>query len=134
MRGLSGSGKSTLVNAISELYDMQDPVICSADHYFIDENGIYRFDPGRLRDAHEASQFLMKNSCEDGKKLIIVDNTHIQAWEMRPYFNNANRASFTYKVDIKYGFGIENFQFLPAGVARAGLGIAFDRNEPFKIP
>jgi len=100
MRGLSGSGKSTLVNAISELYDMQDPVICSADHYFIDENGIYRFDPGRLRDAHEASQFLMKNSCEDGKKLIIVDNTHIQAWEMRPYFNNANRASFTYKVIV----------------------------------
>ena len=42
MRGLPGSGKSTLVNAITEVYKMQDPVICSADHYFINENGIYR--------------------------------------------------------------------------------------------
>ena len=42
MRGLPGSGKSTLVKAISEFYEMQDPVICSADNYFTDENGIYK--------------------------------------------------------------------------------------------
>ena len=42
MRGLPGSGKSTLVNAISKVYDSETPVICSADHYFIDENGVYR--------------------------------------------------------------------------------------------
>ena len=42
MRGLPGSGKSTLVNAISKVYDGETPVICSADHYFVDENGVYR--------------------------------------------------------------------------------------------
>ena len=71
-------------------------------HNFVifDPGSIYdfSFDPGRLKDAHEASQSLMKNSCEDGKKLIIVDNTHVQSWEMRPYFINANRAPFSYKV------------------------------------
>ena len=42
MRGLPGSGKSTLVKSITEVFNDQIPVICSADHYFIDENGIYR--------------------------------------------------------------------------------------------
>ena len=42
MRGLPGSGKSTLVNAICKVYDSETPVICSADHYFIDDNGVYR--------------------------------------------------------------------------------------------
>jgi len=100
MRGLPGSGKSTLVNAISKVYDSETPVICSADHYFIDENGVYRFDQSRLKDAHEASQSLMKTSCEDGKRLIIVDNTNVQTWEMKSYFNHANKAPYTYKVIV----------------------------------
>lgn len=100
MRGLSGSGKSTLVNAITETYDCQNPIVCSADHYFIDKFGIYRFDQSRLKDAHESSQSLMKMSCNEGKKMIIIDNTNIQAWEMRAYFSNVSKAPFTYRLVI----------------------------------
>lgn len=97
MRGLPGSGKSTLVKAISQNFHDQNPVICSADHYFIDKDGIYKFNPGRLKDAHEASQSSMSNACSDGKKLVIVDNTNVQHWEMKSYFLNANKAPFTYR-------------------------------------
>ena len=60
----------------------------------------FRFDQSRLKDAHEASQSLMKTSCEDGKRLIIVDNTNVQTWEMKSYFNHANKAPYTYKVIV----------------------------------
>lgn len=100
MRGLPGSGKSTLVNALTETYDCQNPIVCSADQYFIDKFGIYRFDQSRLKDAHEASQSLMKMSVSEGKKMIIVDNTNVQNWEMRPYFSSIVKAPFTYRLVI----------------------------------
>ena len=42
----------------------------------------------------------MRTSCENGKRLIIIDNTNVQAWEMRSYFNIANKAPYTYKVIV----------------------------------
>ena len=88
MRGLPGSGKSFLVNALTEMYNDLNPVICSADSYFYDTHGIYRFDPGRIQDAHEHSQNIFQNALKEGKKIVIVDNTNVLAWEMKPYFIN----------------------------------------------
>jgi len=100
MRGLPGSGKSFLVNAITELYNECKPVICTADQFFYDKNGIYRWDPMRLKDAHEFCQTTFKNALKEGKKMIIVDNTNVTAWEMRHYFIPASRASYTYRVIV----------------------------------
>ena len=70
MRGLPGSGKSTIVKAISDLYQDRNPIICSADNFFISKSGDYSFNPSFLQDAHEASQSCMKNSVQEGNILI----------------------------------------------------------------
>ena len=86
MRGLPGSGKSTLVKILSKVYKRQNPKVCSADHYFINESGDYVFNPAFLKDAHESSQENMKSFVQEGQPLVIVDNTNVEHWEMRPYF------------------------------------------------
>ena len=100
MRGLPGSGKSFLMNAITEVYNASKPVICTADQYFYDENGIYRWDALRLKDAHEFCQNTFKNALKEGKKMVIVDNTNVTAWEMRQYFIPTSKASYTYRVIV----------------------------------
>ena len=45
MRGLPGSGKSTIVRLIREKYQpITDVVVCSADDYFLQEDGSYNYD------------------------------------------------------------------------------------------
>lgn len=101
MRGLPGSGKSTLVKAVKDFFSDLEPAVCSADDFFIGEHdGVYRFNQGMLKDAHAHSQSAMKSACDQGKRLIIVDNTHVQVWEMHQYFSNANRAPYAYRVVI----------------------------------
>ncbi|XP_067889605.1 uncharacterized protein [Heterodontus francisci] len=82
MRGPPGSGKSTL----SRLLLAQSPngVVLSTDDYFC-RNGVYWFDPSLLGEAHEWNQSRAKKSMDEGRSPIIIDNTNIQAWEMKPY-------------------------------------------------
>uniref|UniRef100_UPI00398F59B0 NEDD4-binding protein 2-like isoform X2 n=1 Tax=Pristiophorus japonicus TaxID=55135 RepID=UPI00398F59B0 len=82
MRGPPGSGKSTL----SRLLLAQSPngVVLSTDDYFC-QNGVYWFDPNFLGEAHEWNQKRAKQSMDEGRTPIIIDNTNIQAWEMKPY-------------------------------------------------
>ncbi|XP_078078355.1 uncharacterized protein LOC144499779 [Mustelus asterias] len=82
MRGPPGSGKSTL----SRLLLGQNPngVVLSTDDYFC-RNGGYWFDPSFLGEAHEWNQNRAKQSMDEGRSPIIIDNTNIQAWEMKPY-------------------------------------------------
>ena len=45
MRGLPGSGKSTIVRHIRDKYQpITDVVVCSADDYFLQEDGNYNYD------------------------------------------------------------------------------------------
>lgn len=64
----------------------QSGVILSADDYFTNAAGVYRFEPRRLAEAHGECfrRFLdwMENAPRDD---IIVDNTNIAAWECAPY-------------------------------------------------
>ncbi|XP_072433336.1 uncharacterized protein [Chiloscyllium punctatum] len=82
MRGPPGCGKSTL----SRLLLAQSPngVALSTDDYFC-QNGVYCFDPNYLGEAHEWNQNRAKQSMDEGRSPIIIDNTNIQAWEMKPY-------------------------------------------------
>ena len=92
MRGLPGSGKSTLVNAIKSVYAKDaagDFTICSADDFFM-INGTYHFDTSRLSDAHEDCQRRMKEAVISRVRTIVIDNTNIMYWEMKPYINTAN--------------------------------------------
>jgi predicted kinase len=98
VRGLPGSGKSTL--ALS-LVDGHDFLICEADKYFIDkETGEYKFDATKLRFAHDfcrntVEQYMKDNQVNDHfYSKIAVSNTFTQEWEMKPYFELAEKYGY----------------------------------------
>ncbi|XP_073323367.1 NEDD4-binding protein 2 [Pagrus major] len=82
LRGAPGSGKSTLARALVE----HNPggVKLSTDDYFT-RTGEYQFDPAALGEAHEWNHKRAKEAFERGVNPIIIDNTNMQGWEMRPY-------------------------------------------------
>ena len=96
MRGLSGSGKSTLVKAIKSIYAKDatgDFVICSADNFFM-SNGSYNFDISRISDAHDDCQNRMKEAVTSRVRTVVIDNTNVMYWEMKTYFQNANKEGY----------------------------------------
>ncbi|XP_023274250.1 NEDD4-binding protein 2 [Seriola lalandi dorsalis] len=82
LRGAPGSGKSTKARALLE----HNPggVILSTDDYFA-RHGKYQFDPTALGEAHEWNHKQAKEAFERGTNPIIIDNTNMQGWEMKPY-------------------------------------------------
>ncbi|KAM4854283.1 NEDD4-binding protein 2 [Thomomys bottae] len=82
LRGLPGSGKSFLARTLQE--DNPSGVILSTDDYFY-INGQYQFDIKYLGEAHEWNQNRAKEAFEKKVSPIIIDNTNLQAWEMKPY-------------------------------------------------
>ncbi|NXT17587.1 N42L1 protein, partial [Syrrhaptes paradoxus] len=82
LRGLPGSGKSTLARQLK--HDHPSAVVLSTDDFFI-ENGVYMFEPEFLEDAHKWNQKRARKAMKNGKSPVIIDNTNIHAWEMKPY-------------------------------------------------
>lgn len=82
MRGVTGSGKSTRARELQE----QNPGarILSTDDLFV-EDVEYRFDPNKLAHNHKANQERCRLAMLERAELIIIDNTNIMPWEMRPY-------------------------------------------------
>ena len=99
LRGLPGSGKSTLAKILVGLGS--DFLICEADKYFIDENGEYKFDPSKLKEAHEMCRETVETYMKDSLvrsewyREIVVSNTFTQEWEMQPYFDLAEEYGYT---------------------------------------
>jgi predicted kinase len=86
MRGISGSGKSTLTRKIlTDLPRKQSSLIVSADHFFLDPEGNYKFNPALLGNAHLDCERRFLEGCQAGIDTIIVDNTNMKLWEMAPY-------------------------------------------------
>jgi predicted kinase len=92
LRGISGSGKSYLSDQIKG----EDGIILSADDFFM-EDGVYKFDPDKLPQAHSWTQYAAYRFMEEGRSPLIIDNTNIEAWEMKPYVEAAQ----------KYGYNVE---------------------------
>ncbi|XP_010776333.1 NEDD4-binding protein 2 [Notothenia coriiceps] len=86
LRGPPGSGKSTLARALLE--HNRGGVILSTDNYFT-RHGEYQFDPNALGEAHEWNHKQAKEAFERGANPIIIDNTNMQGWEMKPYVAQA---------------------------------------------
>uniref|UniRef100_A0A1A7XDY5 NEDD4 binding protein 2 n=1 Tax=Iconisemion striatum TaxID=60296 RepID=A0A1A7XDY5_9TELE len=91
LRGAPGSGKSSLARAMLE----QNPggVVLSTDDYFTCD-GRYRFDPMVLGEAHEWNHKRAKEAFQRGTNPIIIDNTNMQGWEMKPYVAQALRHGY----------------------------------------
>nr|XP_032637801.1 NEDD4-binding protein 2 isoform X6 [Chelonoidis abingdonii] len=93
LRGVPGSGKSFLARALLE--DNPSGIILSTDDYFY-KNGQYQYDANCLGEAHEWNRKQAKEAFEKRISPIIIDNTNIQAWEMKPYV--ALSQQYKYKV------------------------------------
>ncbi|MCU8259310.1 ATP-binding protein [Vibrio vulnificus] len=87
IRGLPGSGKSTLAQQLAK---QTHAVHLEADMYFVDQQGRYQFDPTRLEHAH---RWCLNKVCQYLKqgRAVIVSNTFVQHWEMKPYLRFAER-------------------------------------------
>ncbi|XP_060511174.2 NEDD4-binding protein 2 isoform X1 [Panthera onca] len=91
LRGLPGSGKSFLARTLQE--DNPSGVILSTDDYFY-INGQYQFDVKYLEEAHEWNQNRAKEAFEKKVSPIIIDNTNLQAWEMKPYVSLSQKHKY----------------------------------------
>lgn len=91
MRGPPGCGKSTLSRLL--LDQCPTGVILSTDDYFC-QNGGYCFDPSFLGTAHEWNQNRANRCMDESRSPIIIDNTNIQAWEMKPYAEMAMKRRY----------------------------------------
>ena len=98
LRGLPGAGKTTLANSIGGVH-------LEADMYFCleDEDGKYKFDVSKLKDAHKWCQDQVYLSMAHNCTKIVVSNTFTQEWEMQPYFDLAEK--YGYRV---YSLVVEN--------------------------
>lgn len=100
LRGLPGSGKSTLAKSL-------DGIHIEADQYFM-EDGVYNFDASKLKNAHNYCQLQTQGWMKtDGERVnvdrLVVSNTFTQEWEMKPYFEMAEK--YGYRV---YSLIVEN--------------------------
>lgn len=104
LRGLPGCGKSTLVKILlgelagslvvsghqeeplAKLPDHpKDYAYCSADDFFVGDDGVYRFNSSLIGKAHSTCQIRALGAMNLGVSLVIVDNTHTTAWEYALY-------------------------------------------------
>ncbi|XP_044141265.1 uncharacterized protein LOC122931270 isoform X1 [Bufo gargarizans] len=86
LRGVPGSGKSTLARTL--LLQSPDGIVLSTDDYFCQDNG-YTYDVKLLGDAHSWNQNRARRALDHRQSPVIIDNTNIQGWEMKPYVQMA---------------------------------------------
>ena len=89
IRGLPGSGKSTLANKICSGWESNN-VWVEADHYFQMEDGVYRFDRKKIREAHQWCKDEVNHSLEHNWH-TVVSNTFTTKKELIPYFELAQK-------------------------------------------
>lgn len=92
MRGLPGSGKSTKAKQLGE-----NGIILSTDDFW-DVAGEYKYDKERIAEAHQWNQQRAKQFMQHGETLIVIDNTNVNAYEMKPYVQMAQR--FGYDIEF----------------------------------
>lgn len=108
MRGLPGSGKSTKAK---KLHAEQGGELFSTDDYpglysegedgKIEWHGGEKDKDGKsmIAGAHEWNQSRAFKAMESGVSPIIVDNTHVQKWEAKPYVLEAKKNGYNIAVE-----------------------------------
>lgn len=85
LRGLPGSGKSTLAKLICNQH-------VEADMFFM-QDGEYKFDGSKLKQAHEWCQSRAESWMEKGYN-VVVSNTFTREWEMGAYYDLARKYGY----------------------------------------
>jgi predicted kinase len=94
LRGLPGAGKSTLAKIILQIRETDEPEVLSADDFFVNENGEYEFDSQKIKEAHQYCQFRCSERMRQQKAKIVIANTFTQEWEMKVYYDMAERYNY----------------------------------------
>lgn len=108
MRGIPGSGKSTWLRE----QGVPEENIASADHYHEDEHGVYRFNPAKIKFAHDQCLLeffrLLRYGSEPHSGVdergnpvevkIAVDNTNVRQWELAPYVRMAEAMGYEARI------------------------------------
>lgn len=82
VRGIPGSGKSTLAKKLALA---GGAVHLETDMYFIDsKTGLYTFKRENINGAHSWCLDAASRALHKGAN-VVVSNTFVQMWEMRPY-------------------------------------------------
>ena len=87
VRGIPGSGKSTFAKTLGGQH-------YEADMFFIDEDGNYKFDGTKIKDAHKWCQSFVETDMVLEYPKIVVSNTFTQEWEMKPYMDLAKEHGY----------------------------------------
>lgn len=92
IRGLPGSGKTTMAKE----YAKAGYAHCEADQYF-EAGGEYRFDPVKLRPAHDDCLRRAIAALDAGRS-VVVSNTFTRLWEMEPYLKAAKKRKINVRI------------------------------------
>ena len=102
MRGCPGSGKSTVAKTLvigkrNGQEPARDGVILSTDDFWM-KDGVYTYDKARIGEAHRWNEKRAFEAFEAGISPVVIDNTNITAFSMKPYVEVA--LHFGYEVKI----------------------------------
>lgn len=83
LRGVPGAGKSTW--AATQEFPANTHFV-SADHFFVGQDGIYRYDFTKIKEAHGQCLRHYTNLVYEGTaNTVVVDNTNSSIAEVAPY-------------------------------------------------
>jgi len=106
VRGLPGSGKSTFAKSIAL-------VNFEADMFFMND-GEYKFDFSKIKEAHQWCQESTLDAMISGSPKVAVSNTFTQEWEMKPYYEMAEKYGYVvFSVVVENRHGGKNVHGVP---------------------
>lgn len=112
IRGLPGSGKSTFANTL--LHKHVVSAHFEADMFFVNDEGVYLYNPNRLKEAHEWCQNSVEESLGRGLS-TAVSNTFTRKWEIEPYVKMCEEIGVPCTI-IKMEGKFQNFHEVPAHI------------------
>jgi predicted kinase len=106
IRGLSGSGKTTLATAI--VSDLPSRASICVDDFFVGDDGVYKFEADRLKEAHDWCVEETDLIAQEGYAIVVVHNTFTRKWEADPYFKIAEKHGYAVQVVSLYDSGFND--------------------------
>lgn len=99
--GVSGSGKShRTAQLVAGLPQGATHLVCSADQWMVNDQGIYEFNPERLGYCHRRSEGHFEEALAAGVNLVISDNTNLKGSDRSPYIKMAWRAGYRVEMHL----------------------------------
>ena len=95
LRGLPGCGKSSLAKSLMNAQTGHVETDMFFMENIMENSGNYNFDASKLKEAHEWCQKQTDAYMQPyGYNTVIVSNTFTQEWEMKPYYELAEKYGF----------------------------------------